>query len=272
VRIGQRIGPRFGPRINYPGFSSGPPTGVWTSDATSHIAIPQNSAEWIDYMAMVNYTLSGLGEAALPAKPDFCLLCQDAAGNPTDVLNGRVFTASGTGLTYNVASSGWSTKALTTFDNATGTYRCTDAALPDMSTGAVSLFSWCRFVSSTGASRSLMALGTTTVDYIGGQTVTRVNSGASTAAGAANRQGSVVPFALVGDRLGSRVVGYDDTNKVTPVSSALVTGKGIAIGAAPGVVNSATAAHHFVFGFYSALTDLQVKTVMQTAGWTITWS
>lgn len=247
------------------------PIVAWSVDATSGKAIPQTAGEWTDFMTYANDLLVAAGESTLP-NPDFALKCQDTGANPVDFLGSKTFSTSGTGLNYQIASSGWTTKGLSTFDNGTGCHRCTDAAIPDMNSGAVSLFSWARFEGGGALARSLMALGTTTVDYIGGQTVTRTTSGANGAAGASDRRSTVRPWALVGDRTNGRVVGYDDTNKVAPTSSGLVTGKAISIGAAPGVISSCTSVHHYAFGWFQALTDKQVKIVMEAAGWTISWT
>lgn len=244
---------------------------LWTVDATSGKAIPQDVAEMTAFIAAVNATLTGMGHATVPA-PFVGLTCQDAAGDPVDFISGLTFAASGTGLAYQGAVAGWSSKALVSSDGGTGAFRCTDASLPSIALGAITAFGWILRSAAGSLARSVMTMGATTINHCGGQAVLRCQSGANAATGAVNTQGAVHMLCMLSDKPGGKVGAYDSDNRVLPTVSTLITGKGLGLGGVGGIVNSATARYLYFFAFNVALTETQIKVIMETAGETVNWT
>src|SRR5262245_47294003 len=79
-------------------------------DATSNILVPANAAEWAQVLASAGISSGG---------PSALWLFQEASGNPADSVGSFTLTASGT-PTYQAAVSGWTRKAITFADAATG--------------------------------------------------------------------------------------------------------------------------------------------------------
>lgn len=233
----------------------------WTVDLGSGKGIPANTTEWDE-------VLDAAGLGGVVAAPDGIVDTQVPSGSPTDTA-GRTWTASGTGLGYNSSVSGWNRKALITSNAGTGTFSCTDAALPDMSAGNVTIFSIANMTTSTALARSMLVAGTSPIDYTGGQTAQRMHSAANQASGASSVIGVVRPWWMVSGT--TRAAARTDLEKVTPTNGAN-TGKAINMGAGPGIVSSAGGLFLYTCYWHSALTDAQIKSISQVLGWTIPWT
>jgi PKD repeat protein len=246
----------------------------FTVDATSGWATPQDLAELNALLAAANATLTSLGQATITATPIAGLKCNELSGNLTDYVSGKTFTASGTGLAYNIDASayGWAQNGVFTSDNATGAFRCTDAALPDIATGAVYQFAIIVRTTATALNRSVLTAGTGPVHWCGGQTALRCNSGTNTSSGAVNTMGAAHVVVLESNKAGGRTAAYDSDNESVPTNSATPTGKGIGLGAMAGTVNSSGAIYLNYFALSGAMSQIQIQVLQETIGDTCTWT
>jgi hypothetical protein len=264
-RIGPAIGPRIGPAI---GVSSDPISAgaggslaLVTRDAASGKYTPASAAEWAQVMAVAGIASGG---------PSFLWLCQEASGNLADSIDTGPATVSGTPINYQQAVAGWTRLAVTGGDAGTGLADSSSASLPDPSTQATLVLSYAIITATPAAIRQIDVIGTANVATVRVNTTPRLQmvSGGSVITGTSDPTGAVRPFVLLDDPTGSRSVGYSDQEKLTATRAA-TTGKRsrMAFDFAGGFLYRAEFA-----GSAAQLNDAQVKTLLQTLGWTIPWS
>lgn len=266
VRAGLRVGVRCGVAcgVSEDAIALTPGLAGVTRDATSGIYCPANTTEWATVLSAAGITSGG---------PSALHLMQDASGNPADAIGAFPLTASGTGITYAQPITGWSRLGITFNDGGTGAFTSTDAALPDISTTSLLVLGYLK-TSVSAANRSVAGLGTTRVEAILQSTgAPRLLSGANSAVGTGNTVGQVRPWAIRHNKTASTDVLFTDQEKVTPTFSALTTGKQIQVG--QGSTTHGPVQHAYIVWFFGAaaeLTDAQLKTLLQTLGWTIAWT
>lgn len=230
-----------------------------TQDGTSGKYVPANASEWTTTMSV-----AGIGSG----NPSLLWLLQEASGNAADSIGSFTGTASGS-VSYQNAVAGWTRKSINLADAGAGNILNTAAGLPDPASGSYLILSYAAMLGTPAAIRNPILIGT------GNQTTMRINttprvqgvSGGNVVTGT-NAPGTTVrPWVLLYDKTNSRVSAYTDQEKLQPAISA-ATGKGVTILAGG---NSAFL-YCAVFMLGAAeLSDAQVKTLLQTLGWSIPW-
>lgn len=237
----------------------------WAIDATSGIALPQDSTE---VLAML--TAAGSSRGAPLLHYNF----QDS-GSPIADANAIVnLPLVGSGASYQQAVTGWSALCARLTEATTGGWLSTDTALPDLSTTSILIYAVLFMpAAAPAATRNLVMAGTTTLTAARWTTASMANhlSGANQQTGTANPSSRVMPVVLKYDRTGGVSKLYTDQEALTATHSAAVTGKRLAFGS-----NGSAASAGYVQGIVwtgadAEWSDAEVKTFLQTAGWTIPW-
>ena len=232
-----------------------------SKDATSNIFVPASATEW-----------TNLGLTA----PDFQWECQDAASPLAAAIGGITLASAGTGHTYQDTVSGWSRKGIGTQDNLTQDWASTNAGLPDVASNSVMYLILHRPpASNPAAARKVATVGTSPATSI---QVTA--TGKYTFIGGANTAnstttvtgGGVVPLVLKYNRTGSETKGYTNADKVTVTFSGTGTGKQVLLGGSTASASQEFLAVYLWKGANAEMTDAQVKSMLQTLGWTIGWT
>lgn len=248
-------GLRFAPQVG----TVDPMAGV-TKDATSGIYAPATLSEW-------NTTMSAAGLAT--GAPSAVWPLQEASGNPADVLGAYPLTA--TSLTYQTAVSGWSRKAVSWTASSTSKAA---TSIPNTSSSSVLLLLYFYMGATPGGTRALGGFGGGTGATIEVLTTgnLRCADGANTADGATAMTANVVqPTVLRYNNTAGNTTLYTDKEKITPLYAAL-SGTTVAIGSANSVTTVAGGCLYGVMflGAAAELSDAQVKSLIQTLGWTVT--
>lgn len=241
----------------------------WTIDQGSGIGVPANSTEWTNLISEAGLAISN---------PDALWLCQESSGNLVDSMAGTYPLTAGGANAYQRTISAWERKAVGQNDNVQGFFESTDATLPDMSAGAITLvmFAMIGTNPTPNATRAMAILGTgagtNQISYLGGAASTRVTSGANIVTGTGTNWGSVQPYVLRHNQPGSATHGMDRTQKLAPTFSSLVTGKRIALGGMTSIIAPPTTYFLYAFMWKSAIADADLKALLQQMGWTINWT
>ena len=261
-RIGARIGPRIGARVGSP-VGTAYSLATVTRDATSLMYCPANSAEWAQVIGVAGLT------GTVPV-PDALWLCQEASGNLADSVGAFTLTASGTGLAYQQTVAGWSRKFVRTLDNTSGRWDSSSASLPDLASASCSMYSYCSRGGAGALARMCLGIGTTQAYVGGGTSPLRGVHGANALGGSAGA-GVVRPHGIVSDRTNTRARAYDDQQKLS-MSFGTVSGKRLTLGGLGGVINPGTDFTSYAWAWFTPPSDADLKTILQTLGWTIAWS
>jgi PKD repeat protein len=238
----------------------------WTNDATSGKAVPQTVAEW-------NAIISAAGLSA--GAPSAIWLMQDASGNAVDVTGTFPLTASGTGLSYQNAVSGWSAKAINFTDNGTNALTTTSASLPDASTGDYMLVMW--IATTLAGLREIVQIGTPAASALRAETTATprlqlVNG--TTTVGTTNPIGATVyPLVLQGSATLSAQALYTAGEKIVGTYAARA-GKSFILGNSARTSAQMSILYAAMFtGTAAQRTSAQIKTLLTQMGVTgIPWS
>jgi hypothetical protein len=210
----------------------------------------------------------GLGPGCDLAVPG----CQRQRRRLRDGRRSFGLTASGTGLAYQQAVTGWTRKAITFTDAGTGQFKSVSASLPDISTTSIFTVVFAN-VSTAAAQRNVITQGTT-------RTALNVNatpralaiSGANSAVGTVSPLGAVKPWGLRENHTAVSTTGFTDAEKLVPTHGT-VTGKTTCIGS-----NSSNAPTMSVLygwewhGANAEISDANYKALLQALGFTIGWT
>lgn len=245
----------------------GDPMAGVTQDATSGIYVPASDAEWTT-------TMSAAGLAT--GNPSALWLCQEAAGNLADSIGAFTLTAGGT-PNYRQAIAGWTRLGLVLDAGSADGFSSASASLPDLSTTSQLIVAYVRRPGAApGANQSLIALGAagTRATVVINTTPRLVAaSGANSATGTvAAADSAVSPLAIKHNKTGTEADVYTEAEKISPALSASVAGKQVLFGNAGAL--SAGFGLLYAASFHGAaaeLTDAQIKTLLQTLGWTVAW-
>jgi hypothetical protein len=228
-----------------------------TKDATSGILTPANRAEWDQVMVYAGISSGG---------PSFVYQMQEASGNLLDSIGGATLTVAGA-PSYRQAVAGWSRLAFTFADG--GATIASRSTAPIMDTGTTSqLILLYGFAASATVNRSVAILGNPTQQIYGVTTTTFRAVSSTTATGAAALSSAVRPMVLLSDVTAGRCVGYNESDKMVPTYRA---GAGINLAFNSNYTGGNLYAACFQQGA-AELTDAQIKRLLQTLGWTITWT
>jgi len=231
-----------------------------TRDSASGIYCPANAAEWAIVMATAGIASGG---------PSLLWGCQEASGNLADSIGTFTGTVSGTPVTYQQAVAGWTRKGIAGSDAGTGLVTNSDAGLPDPATASTLTIGYVILNSIPAALRvygTIIGSGVPTYDAV-------LNTGrlqavsSSSVSGAVSSVGAVRPIGFIYDVTNNRVAGWSDQEILAPIKGA-TTGKIFQdrLGF-PGAILYRVA----FFGAAAELTNAQIKTLLQTLGWTIPW-
>jgi PKD repeat protein len=241
----------------------------WTVDAINTTkAIPQSTTEWTSFLA-------SLGLAT--GNPSSIYLLQDLSGNPADVGSANLpLIASGTGLSYRNAISGWATKAINFTDNGSGTLATTSASQTDLSTADELIFMW--IATTLAGLRTVVSLGTPALNKVDYQVTalprSTINNQNGTFTGTANPISSNVYGVVLHSSatLSSQVL-YLPTEKI---SATYIAGAGKRFGIGAFARNSPQMSALYAVRFTGSaarLTSTQIKTLMTGMGVSgIPWS
>lgn len=248
-----------------PSDSSNPLAGV-TRDATSGIYIPQTASEWAIVLSVAGIASGG---------PSALWRMQDASGNPADSIGSFALTASGTGLAYQQAVSGWTSKAIATTAAATNLLANTSASLPNISTTSQLLLAYAK-VTDTATTRDVMRCGVSPMliaQTTGASGVPKVTCGGNNVSGASDAGGAVRPWVILINRTATSARLFTDQEKLSPVFGATAAGQEIGFGNLS--AGAGTIAYLYAASFFASaaeLSDAQVKTLLQTLGWSPAFS
>lgn len=155
-----------------------------------------------------------------------------------------------------------------------GTGQLKSSSTPDIAVASVLTLIFAIVTASGAATRQLVTHGTTTRDDIRITTVhMRGGSGANVADGAGNPFNQVRPYALRTNRTLGTATAFSDTEKVTPTSSASVTGAQMTIGANGAATPTFTALYGVEWhNAHAEIPDATLNALESALGFAITWS
>lgn len=240
-----------------------------TRDATSGKRVPASTAEWTRVMAR-----AGLASG----NPSALWLFQEVSGNPADSIGAFALTAGGTAASYQQAVAGWTRLGISVADGATSALTTTNASLPDTASASHLVLAYVKMpAAGSGTARNVVCLGATATRTAAEISVTtgklRARSQGNTADSVASHSdGAVRPIVIRTNRTASEADAMSELEKMSPTFDAITAGKGVRFGAAS--LNAAAVTYLYAVSFHAAaaeLTDAQIKTLLQTLGWTVAW-
>ena len=234
-------------------------------DATSNIYCPASAAQWTQALGV-----AGIGSGG----PFGLWLCQEASGNLADSIGSFTLTVAGA-PTYQNAIAGWTRKALHTTDGGSQGWSTTSASLPNIGSTSCLLLIYLNLTANPAATHIAAVQGTTTskVEFTS-SSVPVITSAGNSQTGSTAVTTTVVPVVQKVDRTNSVVTLYTLADKITPTFSGTMTGQKLLLGTDVGSGGSPVS-YLYAAAFQGAaaeLSDARVKSLLQTLGWSPTWS
>ena len=289
--IGSRVGLRVGPRVGVASGVAEDPVGSLsagggggggggaaetpigslipgvTADATSGFHCPANTAEW-----QLVYTAAGISPALTPGG---LWLMQEASGNLADSTATFTLTASGTGLAYQQAVTGWTRKAVTTTEGGTGVFTNADGGLNDVGVGNIAMLGYVKTTTSV-TRRSILGLGLSATRCAAERAATSgfgsMVCGANSQDGAADPSSSVRPWLVQMSRSQTLAPLYTNTEKVIPAFGATASGRQVTFGALALSSSACSYLYGAVFlGNPGNLTEAQWRALLTALRWNVAW-
>ena len=242
--------------------SQGTTVQLVSKDATAGIYFPASSTEWSNFIARKGLAIG---------VPDAAWLFQDASGNPADAIGSFTLTASGTGLAYQQAVTGYSRKAITFTSGSTGAFTTTSASLPDLSAASI-LTMFVANVTLPASSKQLMiegGAGTANTLLVNVTTGTLGLTAGSTTNGTENITTGVKPITMQHNRAGSVDTASSPASLISMSLNASASGKRVIFGAGSNPAMAILAAFEW-HGAKAEVGDATVKALEQAMGFTIT--
>lgn len=234
-----------------------------TQDATSGIYCPSSAAEW-----------QALGLTA----PSSLWLCQEASGNAADTIGSVTLTASGS-PTYQQTITGWSRKGFGATQVANQKFSAAAGAGPNPSSTSCMMLVYFEATSTPAGIREVFTIANTSTTEmscrINSTPLMRVTCKNVTANGVSNPTSTgLQPGVLVYDRTNSTATLFTGQEKISGTFSASVTDSAKGFFAAS---SGTSFLGHIAFGAEwsgasAELTSTQVKAILTTLGWSISWS
>lgn len=252
--------------LNPGGGAVDPFAGV-TKDATSNKYVPANSSEWTTFR-----TAGSLSTA----NPNSLWLCQETSGNLSDSIGSLTLTANAT-PTYDNAVTGWTRKGLGFTQVANQRFGAAAGVGPSPATTS-QMWLWIVTVTATpAATRGICQVSNGATVLQGLLTSTpraRINVGGTTTDGTNSpaTETNGMPVVLLYDRSGSRAMLYTSQEKITGTYSAGVVDGVKGIGAGTSFPGFCVYGAMWSGAAAEAFTDANVKSLLQTMGFTIPWS
>lgn len=238
-----------------------------SKDATSGIRCPASGTEWTNLM-----TLAGL----VSGNPGSLWLMQEASGSLADSIGSVTLSQLGTGHLYAQSVTGWSRKAATCVDGTANQRWGNSTTAPDPSLTSVLYLAWIRMPASSAPAATRDIMGGPNNLEVKLTTTPRLQAVDTTNTGTAVNSpvGATRPVLLKLDRTNSACTMYTDQEKVTVTYAA-----GVSAGALVHFGGQSTGAADVGYlygcefsGSNAEISDANVKTLLQTAGWTIPWT
>jgi hypothetical protein len=260
MRIGPVVG-LSGLRIGLGEVSAANPMAGVTQDATSLKYVPANAAEWAQ-------TMEAAGIAS--GNPFALWLLQEASGSPADSIG--AFTLSVNSFNYQNAVAGWTRKSMDAGDIGSEFYLATgSAALPQLDIESCTVLMYAAITATPAGDRSVVLAGDFRAN-VTSSNVPKANNGTTTATGAQSVTTAVRPWVIRHNVAASTQAVFTDLEKVIPVFGASSTSKRIFFGGAIERNPDIKILYACAFrGAAAEMTDTQLRTLLQTLGWTIGW-
>ena len=237
---------------------------TWTVDATSGIACPASTSEWLDFIAAKNLPL---------AAPDGLWLMQEASG-PLDDATGTVDLAPFGAPAWSQPVVGWTRRAAATPPNTTSGFRHTNpATLPDVSTGSLLVLAFYQSGATAAGPRSLLFGGGGTSASLGEVSIDatdrlRFTVGGTSAMGTHVHGREVFPLVMKMDVTNQQQKVITPFETIQQAYRALSSSKGLILGGAN--LQAPDSRWLYMAAWYSAraeITDADLKTLLTALGW-----
>src|SRR6185436_7096847 len=209
-----------------------------TRDATSSVYVPASAAEWTVTMAVAGIATGN---------PAALWLCQEASGNLADSIGANTLTVAGASYAYRQATTVLLYGIVTMPAAAPAANR--RLAHLDGTTGAIVQFSTTpRLQCVTGG------------------------AGGSTVSGTANPVNATRPIIACVNRTANTAKVYSDQEKIAGTQGTY-SGVSIGWGSSSGTTPAMGLLYSAMWtGSAAEMSDAQIKTLLQTLGWTIPWT
>lgn len=251
------------PPRSFAGGSAADPMASVTRDATSSKYVPSTAGEWTSVM-----TAAGIGSG----NPGWLWLLQEAAGALADTIGAAPLTNSGT-MAYQSAVASWTRKAMAVGVDG-GAYslsNTTDTALPDLTAESSLIIIYASIASAPAADRGVILTGDIRAE-VTATNMPKLTHGATSSTGTGNLTTAVRPWVLQYNRAASTTELFTDLEKLSIAFASggstkrIFFGNGFQLSPPWNILYAA----HFK-GAAAELTDAQIKTLLQTLGWSVSW-
>lgn len=244
---------------------TGDPLALVARDSTSGIFVPASATEWDVFRAAKGVSIP---------TPNHLWLMQEVAGNPADSIGTglglRPLTATGAGNTpaYQKVIAGWSRRAIGGPGAANASL--SNTSMVNTATGDFLVLTYLSSEAATGALRNIQAYGLPAIQQpLSGKTRFRLS--ASITDTTADHAGPVRPYVFAFSSTTGYCKMYSDLEKIVATYSAS-SGTNLLLQCA--TASDTTAANFLYCAAWdgAVVTDAQVKTLLQSLGWTIPWT
>jgi hypothetical protein len=261
-RVGTRVGIRAG--VGEASSAAGP---TWTIDATSSIATPLTETEAEDLL-----TAAGV---VAPSVTSLYLFGTPASGNVSDVIGGLNLVAAGT-WAYQQTIPDMAIKSAKSSNAVSGTFAV--SGFGNVNATSHTIFCLAHIVTaSPGVEKTVFQIGLNWDDTacleVTTAPVLRVGEGDGTrSAGSSNPTGASRYFVIRVDDTANTVDGFTDQEKIVGGTQAC-NGTQLLFGGDNNNSNFPATTHYaLAFRVAGALTNTQIKAVLEEAGLTVPWS
>lgn len=244
--------------------AGGNPMAGVTRDATSLIYCPSTAAEWNTTLAV-----AGIGSGG----PTSLYLCQEASGNLADSIGTNTLTLAGAGHLFQQPVAGWSRLAATTTDGAVGQKWLNSTTSPDAPTTSVLIYAILRLPAVAPAAARDLIMVSSNAD-LRFNTTNKLRAGFGASADLVNSSnGTIQPIVIKIDNAGTVEAVYTQQEKFIGTYAVPATAHFLSLGGQS--TTAGDVGYMYVTEFAGAaavLSDAQVKTLLQTVGYTVPWS
>jgi hypothetical protein len=267
IRTGLRTGLAIG--IGADTLPTSDPLATVTRDGTSGIYVPANAAEWSTLIAAKSLSISA---------PNSLWLSQEASGNLSDSIGSLAMTAGST-PSYQQAVTGWSRKAVSLADGTGQQFTAGVGVGPNPTTTSQLWLGIIAMPSTPVSTRAFWGINTNSVSTLACRVNHNVTTGklalqvaGVTVNSATSHSNGVHVIAVKYDRTNAAAVLYTDLNKTVGTYNSGV------IDQIKGFGSAASGAEGMLYGAMwsgaaaEALTDANMKALLQAMGYTISWS
>lgn len=267
-RFGKRIGRTFGKAIGIGvdelGGGATNPMATVARDAASGIYCPANAAQWTT-------TLGVAGIAT--GNPTSLYLCQEAGGNLADSIGTNTLTLAGAGHLFQQAVAGWTRLAATTIDGTAGQKWLNSTTSPSAPATSVLVLGYIRMPAAAPAAARDVYMVSNNADLRFNTTAKLRPTFGATADLVNVSTGATRPVVMKVNNTATIEAIYTEQEKFLGTYALPATATFFSLG------GQATLAGDFGYlyvaefaGAAAELSDAQVKTLLQTLGWTIPWT